>query len=166
MNAAISTEATLDHQRAQWFIWREAEILDRQDYGAWLDLWTRTGLYIIPTRHEPLEDYQNVLNVAYDNEEMRQARIKRIASGLAPASTPSARTARLVSRFTVVGEGPGSIDIRAAMLLTEYKYEHTRTLAADVDYNLILDGAQIRLGRKVVRLINAEDHVPTIGYLL
>jgi 3-phenylpropionate/cinnamic acid dioxygenase small subunit len=166
MSAASATETMLDRQGAQWFIWREAELLDRQDYAGWLDLWTSTGLYIIPTRHEAMEDYRDVLNVAYDNQEMRRARIERIASGLAPASTASARTARLVSRFTVTAEGPGFVNISTAMLLTEYKYERARTLAADVDYQLILDGAEIRLGRKVVRLINAEDHIPTIGYLL
>lgn len=34
--------------RAIEFIWREAELLDQRDYRAWLELWDKKGLYVVP----------------------------------------------------------------------------------------------------------------------
>lgn len=151
---------------ATWFIWHEADLLDRQDYKRWLDLWTPDGLYVIPTEHPLQADYIDAVNVVYDNADMRLARVRRMTSGFSAASAPSARTARLLSRFVVDEETPGAVSVRCAMLLTEYKYEHMRLLAADVDYRLVAGDDGLRLDRKVVRLINADDYLPTIGYLL
>lgn len=154
------------HDLVQWFIWHEADLLDRQDYLAWLDLWAPSGLYIIPTEHQRLRDYAGVVNILYDDAAMRQSRVKRILSGFSPASAPSARTVRLISRFVVTEDAPDSITVSAAMLLSEYKYQHSRTLAADVDYRIAISDAGAHLQEKVVRLINADDYLPTIGYLL
>lgn len=157
---------TPNQDLVKWFIWQEAELLDRQDYKRWLDLWTPGGLYIIPTEHERRQDYRDAVNVVYDDAAMRLARVKRMTSGFSVASAPSARTARLLSRFVIEEETAEAISVRTAMLLTEYKYEHTRLLAADVDYRIALGDGGWRLDQKIVRLINADDYLPTIGYLL
>jgi hypothetical protein len=60
----------------------------------------------------------------------------------------------------------GAIELRAAMVLVEYKYERTRVLAADVDYRLVREEGEIKLDRKVVRLVNCDDFLHGIGYLL
>jgi hypothetical protein len=64
------------------------------------------------------------------------------------------------------GEDESHIELRAAMVLVEYKYERTRVLAADVTYRLIRDEAAIKLDRKIVRLANCDDFLHGIGYLL
>ena len=33
-------------------IWREAELLDRKDYHAWLSLWDPAGFYVVPIDHD------------------------------------------------------------------------------------------------------------------
>ncbi|PZU06396.1 aromatic-ring-hydroxylating dioxygenase subunit beta [Sphingomonas sp.] len=164
--AALPPETMAIQNIVQWFIWKEAELLDRQDYKTWMGLWSPGGLYIIPTEFERQDSYAGMVNVLYDDADMRAARIKRMTSGFAAASNPSARTARQISRFVIEEQTPQAINVCATMLLTEYKYEHTRILAADVDYRLAIDGNDLQLDRKVVRLINADDFLPTIGYLL
>jgi 3-phenylpropionate/cinnamic acid dioxygenase small subunit len=73
---------------------------------------------------------------------------------------------RTVSRFVVTGEDESHIELRAAMVLVEYKYERTRVLAADVTYRLVREGADLKLDRKIVRLANCDDFLHGIGYLL
>lgn len=162
--AAAGLEAIgLDEATA--LIWREAELLDRLDYKPWLALWSASGLYIIPT--EPgASDYADTLNIAYDGAEMRQARVKRLLSGFSMSSAPPARTVRTVSRFVVAEQGEQAIRLRAAMMLVEYKYERTRVLAADLDYTLVREDGALRIERKVVSLVNADDFLHGIGYLL
>jgi len=165
MSTQTLTRPAITLEEATRFIWAEADLLDRLDYKPWLALWTATGRYTIPTERDAV-DFDAVLNVVHDDATMRGLRVKRLMSGFAMSSAPPARTVRTVSRFVVTGEGEGSLSLRAAMLLGEYKYERTRVLAADVDYHLVRVEDAIRLDRKVVRLVNCDDFLHGIGYLL
>jgi 3-phenylpropionate/cinnamic acid dioxygenase small subunit len=157
----VSMTIALDE--AIQFVWCEADMLDRHDYKPWLKLWTTEGRYIIPVDRET-EDYESVLNVAYDDAEMRDARVKRLKSGFSSSAAPPARTVRTVSRFVVLDDAD-ALTLRAAQQVAEYKYERTRLLAADVTYRLVREGGLILLDRKVVQLINSDDALHGIGYL-
>ncbi len=156
-------------QEAVEFIWREADLLDAQDYTDWLALWTDGGLYILPIDRDS-EDYAAQLNVIYDDRIMREARVKRLQSGLSMSASPSARTVRTVSRFRALADASGATAgacvIRCAQHLVEYKYDRTRILAADVSYRLVRRGPDLALDQKVVRLINSDEALFGIGYLL
>lgn len=166
MSAPLDSPAgavTLDE--AIRFIWAETEILDRLAYREWLPLWTTTGLYIVPIDREG--DPVDALNIVYDGAEMREARVKRLLSGFSMSSAPPARTARTTSRFVLESAATDSARVRCAQILVEYKYGRTRTLAADMTYDLVRasDGA-LRIERKVVMLLNSDDHQFGMGYLL
>jgi 3-phenylpropionate/cinnamic acid dioxygenase small subunit len=155
----------IDLQEAAAFIWLEADLLDTQDYTAWLGLWTTSGRYIIPVDREG-EEYASRLNIAYDDAAMREARVKRLCSGLSMSSAPAARTVRTVSRLRLLASSGAGLTLRAAQLLVEYKYDRTRVLAADVAYRLIRTADGLKLDEKVVRLINSDDALHGVGYLL
>jgi 3-phenylpropionate/cinnamic acid dioxygenase small subunit len=156
-------------QEAAEFIWLEADLLDTQDYTAWLRLWTEAGRYVIPIERSG-DDHADRLNVVYDDRLMREARVQRLRSGLSISASPSARTVRTASRFRLLGEQEGATQVRFAHHLVEYKYDRTRTLAADVSYRLVRTnlsaGGGIALEEKVVRLINSDDALFGMGYLL
>lgn len=55
----------------------EGDLLDQGEFNAWLELWQRDGLYIVPI--DPQEtDFKNTLNYACDDHEMRERRVKRL----------------------------------------------------------------------------------------
>ncbi|HWL46374.1 MAG TPA: aromatic-ring-hydroxylating dioxygenase subunit beta [Sphingomonadaceae bacterium] len=148
------------------FIWTETEILDRLAYREWLPLWTKTGLYVVPIDRDG-GDPVEALNIVYDGAEMREARVKRLLSGFSMSSAPPARTARTTSRFVLESAGAGTARVRCAQILIEYKYGRTRTLGADLSYDLRrADDGTLRIERKVVQLLNSDDHLFGIGYLL
>jgi 3-phenylpropionate/cinnamic acid dioxygenase small subunit len=161
----VAPVRAIEFQRAIEFIWREADLLDAQDYLNWLALWTLTGHYVIPIERDG-DDHAARLNVVYDNHSMREARVQRLRSGLSMSASPSARTVRTVSRFRVLEAVEGSSVVRCAQHLVEYKYDRTRILAADVTYRLVRTDEGIALDQKVVRLINSDDALFGIGYLL
>ena len=161
--AVMTTAPTLDEAIA--FIWAEADMLDRLDYKAWLSLWTDEGRYIIPTERS-VDDYDDRLNVVNDDAEMRAARVKRLLSGFSMSSAPPARTVRTVSRFVPRAGDDGGLTLRAAQILAEYKYERMRILAADIDYRIVRDADGLRIDRKIVTLVNCDDFLHGIGYLL
>ncbi len=155
---------TISLAEAAEFIWAEAELLDRQDYRPWLDLWTASGLYVIPIERGD-GDAATRLNIAYDNGDMRAARVKRLKSGFAISSAPSARTVRTVSRFVPGDTTRGVTVVRCAQTLVEFKFERTLVLAADVEYHLVRGPGGIALERKEVLLLNSDEPLWGIGYL-
>jgi 3-phenylpropionate/cinnamic acid dioxygenase small subunit len=167
MGAHSPTALTrIELQDAVEFIWLEADLLDRQDYSEWLALWSATGHYVIPIDRDS-EDYAAQLNIVFDDHAMRAARVQRLTSGLSMSASPSARTVRTASRFRRQGDVNGAAVIRCAQHLVEYKYDRTRLLAADVTYHLTrTHGGALALERKVVRLVNSDDALFGIGYLL
>lgn len=166
MSAVIDKDvAAVTLADAQALIWAEAEMLDGLDYKAWLQLWTADGLYIVPADRE-VTDHAAALNILYDDAGMREARVKRLRSGFSMSAAPPARTVRTISRFVVKGESAGHIEVRAAQIWVEYKYGRSRLLAADVDYRLEATAEGLKIARKVVTLINADDPLHGIGYLL
>ena len=147
------------------FAWQEADMLDRLDYKAWLKLWRDDGLYVVPVERNAA-DYADAVNVLYDDGAMREMRVKRLLSGFSMSSAPPARTVRTVSRFVETARSGDCVDIRAAQILVEYKYERHRLLAADVDYRIAMTPDGLKLARKVVTLVNSDDALHGIGYLL
>jgi 3-phenylpropionate/cinnamic acid dioxygenase small subunit len=164
-NRNVAPIRAIELQQAIEFIWREADLLDAQDYPNWLALWSVTGYYVIPIDRDG-DDHAAHLNVVYDDHAMREARIQRLRSGLSVSASPSARTVRTVSRFRALDDFEGASVIRCAQHLVEYKYDRTRILAADVTYRLVRTDSGLILDQKVVRLINSDDALFGIGYLL
>jgi 3-phenylpropionate/cinnamic acid dioxygenase small subunit len=146
------------------FVWAECEMLDAQNYDPWLQLWTAEGRYVVPVDRE-VTDFADHLNIVFDDHAMRLARIKRLQSGFSMSSAPAARTVRTVSRFSASSDGE-KLRLRAAMQLVEFKYQRTRLLAGELSYSLIRRDGELRLDEKVVRLINSDDALHGIGYLL
>ncbi|GAB3473445.1 aromatic-ring-hydroxylating dioxygenase subunit beta [Nocardiopsis coralliicola] len=153
--------------RAIELIWREAALLDAKDYLAWQDLYAADGIYVIPIDRDA-EDFEDILNMVYDDARMRRMRVARMTEGYAIAAVDAATTVRTVSRFTAAERGGGEIAVRAAQILVAYKRGRHDLWAADVDYTVRLGAApaEDRLVRKVVRLADADDAVPAAGFLL
>jgi 3-phenylpropionate/cinnamic acid dioxygenase small subunit len=164
-NSSPLSPCAIELSEATEFIWGEADLLDSQQYTDWLALWTITGRYIIPITRDA-KDHAAHLNVVYDDHAMRSARVQRLKSGLSMSANPSARTVRTVSRFRKSEASDGALVVRCAQHLVEYKYDRTRVLAADVTYRLVRIGAALMLDSKVVQLINSDDALFGIGYLL
>jgi 3-phenylpropionate/cinnamic acid dioxygenase small subunit len=151
--------------QAVQFIWREAEILDRKDYRAWLDLWSPNGFYVVPI--DPLAtDFAATLNYAYDDHHMRELRVQRLSSGYSPSVTDAARTVRTVSRFTMSSDSVDMVDVRSAQVIVAYKRGVSTLFAADVEHRIDLSDDGPRIVQKVVRLIDSTDALNAIGFLL
>ncbi|MFC6063129.1 aromatic-ring-hydroxylating dioxygenase subunit beta [Streptomyces ochraceiscleroticus] len=153
--------------RAIELLWREAELLDRKEYRAWNELYAEDGIYVIPL-DDTTDDFDDQLNMVYDDARMRAMRVARLTEGYAISAVDSARTARTVSRFVPVETTDGSVSLRAAQILVAYKRDRHQLWASDVEYTVRLgaDRSEDRIVRKVIRLVDAEDAVPAAGFLL
>lgn len=170
MPETLATPASLTDvrvTRAIELIWREADLLDRKDYEAWETLYAEDGIYVIPIDPN-IEDFDDSLNMVYDDARMRRMRVTRMTEGFAIAAVDSATTVRTVSRFVPLAVTDEEVRLRAAQVVVAYKRGTHQFWAADVEYAVRLgdDAGADRFVRKVVRLVDAEDLVPAAGFLL
>lgn len=153
--------------RALDLIAREAELLDHKDYVSWQDLYTRDAMYVIPLDPDTT-DFENSLNMVYDDARMRQLRVTRMTEGYAIAAVDAAATVRTIGRVVPAAVSDDVVELRAAQTLIAYKRGRHDIWSASVDYMIRLgaEPAADRIGGKVVRLIDGTDEVPAAGFLL
>lgn len=146
-------------------VWREARLLDRKEYQEWDRLWAPGGRYVIPIDWDA-KDFESTLNMVYDDERMRRMRIERLVSGYSISAVAAARTVRTVSRFVVVRADEDGLELSSAQVLVGHRRAETFVLGADLTHRVVFEGAQPRIGLKVVRLVNSQDSVSATGFLL
>jgi 3-phenylpropionate/cinnamic acid dioxygenase small subunit len=140
-------------------------MLDFKDYRNWLDLWTDDGLYIVPIeRKDPHSE--NSLNYAYDNAEMRTMRVDRLLSGEAVSTQLLENTIRAMSRYRILQSDAERIKVRCAMQLYENSHGNILTYVADVTYVLRRTESGLKIEQKVVGLLNSNNYLQTIAYIL
>ncbi|MET3455065.1 MULTISPECIES: aromatic-ring-hydroxylating dioxygenase subunit beta [Pseudomonas] len=152
-------------QEVTAFIWQEGDMLDHGEYDSWLKMWTEKGTYIIPI--DPREtDFENTLNYAYDDHHMRELRVQRLIGGESISTSPQPRTVRMQSRFRVLSDDGHYVTVRCAQNVREFRKESLKFYSADLTYDLIRCERGFKIHRKVVSLINSDDALAGIGYIL
>jgi 3-phenylpropionate/cinnamic acid dioxygenase small subunit len=145
----------------------EAELLDRKNYEAWQELFAEDGFYVIPIDPE-VEDFANHLNMVFDDDTMRRARVVRLTEGYAISAVDAAVTTRTLGRFIAAEVTENEVLLRAAQIVVAYKRGSHQLWAGDVEYRVRFghDHTEDRLVLKVIRLIDSQDAVPASGFLL
>ncbi|MGF6163217.1 3-phenylpropionate/cinnamic acid dioxygenase small subunit [Pseudomonas sp. 2725] len=158
MNLKLLNEVTA-------FIWQEGDMLDHGEFNNWLSLWADKGTYVIPI--DPKEqDFENSLNYAYDDRHMRELRVQRLTGGESISTSPQPRTVRTLSRFRVLFESAEYVTVRCAQNLREFRKDSLKHYSADIVYELERAGDSFKIQRKLIRLINSDDTLAGIGYIL
>ncbi|MEX5688947.1 aromatic-ring-hydroxylating dioxygenase subunit beta [Pseudomonas silesiensis] len=158
MNLKLLNEVTA-------FIWQEGDMLDHGEFENWLSLWADKGTYVIPI--DPKEqDFENSLNYAYDDHHMRELRVQRLTGGESISTSPQPRTVRTLSRFRVLFESAENVTVRCAQNLREFRKDSLKHYSADIVYELERAGDSFKIQRKLIRLINSDDTLAGIGYIL
>ena len=152
-------------QEAMAYVWLEADRLDHAEYDDWLAMWAPEARYIVPV--EPgVTDFEAHLNYAYDDQSMREKRVERMLSGVSVSASPVPRTIRSLSRFRLMAEEGDTVELRCMQHVTEFRRGRERSYCADLEFRLVRDGSSFKIGRKVVRLINADHALGGISYIL
>ncbi|WP_368542126.1 aromatic-ring-hydroxylating dioxygenase subunit beta [Enterobacter soli] len=143
----------------------EGDLLDQGEFNAWLELWQPDGLYVVPI-DPAATDFRNTLNYACDDRHMREKRVQRLYSGESISTTPRARTLRTLSRLRVLESTDARIVVRGAQSLWEHRKGHSRHYAADITWHLQQQDGRWLIQQKVIRLVNSDDVLHSIGYIL
>jgi benzoate/toluate 1,2-dioxygenase beta subunit len=177
MTSAIRTATALgpvpegfDRNTVEQFLYREARLADEGDYDAWEALWTDDALYWVPVSGEGADPQQH-MSVIYDNRNRISTRLKQLRTGKRYAQAPPSHLRRLLSNIEFLGgrQNPDrgiDLEVGANFLAIESRSRGMRLWGGRTTYRLRRRGDDMLLAYKKVVLVDNDQPLPTLGFLI
>jgi 3-phenylpropionate/cinnamic acid dioxygenase small subunit len=147
------------------FIYREARLQDEHRYDEWEALWTDDGVYWVPANGDG-GDPEQVMSIIYDNRSRIALRIRQYHTGKRFSQTPQSRMRRPISNIEVTEDDGQELSVGSNVLIFENQTRGDVLWAARTEYRLRrVDGA-LRMARKKVNLVNNQDALYSMAFLV
>jgi benzoate/toluate 1,2-dioxygenase subunit beta len=159
-----------DRHEVEQFLYREARLADEGDYDAWEALWTDDALYWVPVDGEG-DDPQLHMSVIHDNRNRISTRLKQLRTGKRYAQAPPSNLRRMLSNIEFLGsrtnpDGGLDLEVGANFLAIESRPRGIRLWGGRITYRLRRQGSGLRLGYKKVVLVDNDQPLPTLGFVI
>ncbi|VVQ24943.1 MULTISPECIES: aromatic-ring-hydroxylating dioxygenase subunit beta [Pseudomonas] len=144
-------------RQIEQFLYQEARLLDERRFWEWDKLFTDTGMYWVPHKHEQANPFDHI-SLFWENRMLREVRIRRVENARNWSQQPQTQTAHLVGNVMVEGlDAQGLLVVSASFQYSEWRLEQ-RQLAGRYTYKLAArDGGGWQIQLKRVDLINCND---------
>jgi 3-phenylpropionate/cinnamic acid dioxygenase small subunit len=160
----MATElATIDDTEIRRFLYREARMMDEHRYREWLDLFTDDAVYWVPCGG-PGNDVESEVAFIYDNRARLEDRIARFESGTVMAQMPKAPMRRVVSNIEVTHGR--DLEVVSNFVLVEARRGTQFLWAGQSTHRLRRIGAELRIAFKKVVLVNNDQEIPSLQFLV
>lgn len=156
---------TLDIRRIEQFLYREARYADEHDYDAWEALWTDDALYWVPAGDDAVDPSTQV-SVIFDNRNRISTRLKQLRTGKRYSQSPPSNLRRVISNVEILAEDGADTVVGANFVLVESRTRGTEIWAGRTTYRLRVVDGEIRLAHKKVLLVNSDQPIPTMAFLI
>jgi 3-phenylpropionate/cinnamic acid dioxygenase small subunit len=147
------------------FLYHEARLADEARYAEWLALWTDDGVYWVPANGDG-GDPEQVMSIVYDNRSRIGLRIRQYHTGKRFSQTPQSRLRRLISNIEVMEEDGDELSVGSNVLIFENQTRGDVLWAARTEYTLRRVEGRLRMARKTVRLVNNQDALYSMAFLV
>jgi benzoate/toluate 1,2-dioxygenase subunit beta len=155
----------LDRGRVEDFLYLEARLMDTHAYDAWLALWTDDALYWVPSNDDDIDPERHV-SIVYENRARLEDRIARLKSGAAYAQDPKSRLSRVVSNVEIEETSSGELLVHSVFNLTTLRRRRMDIFAGRSIYRLRSDGDSLKIAYKKVLLINNDEVIHNLTFLI
>ncbi|MBN9373750.1 MULTISPECIES: aromatic-ring-hydroxylating dioxygenase subunit beta [Hydrogenophaga] len=147
------------------FVYHEARLQDEHRYDDWESLWTDDGVYWVPANGDG-GDPEKVMSIIYDNRSRIALRIRQFHTGKRFSQTPQSRLRRLISNIEVLEDDGRELSVGSNVLIFENQTRGDVLWAARTEYRLRRMDGQLRMARKTVTLVNNQDALYSMAFLI
>jgi benzoate/toluate 1,2-dioxygenase beta subunit len=147
------------------FLFLEARLMDEHRYEEWLALWAADGVYWVPCGHEDADPLRQV-SIIYDNRAKLGDRVARLQSGSVMAQDPKPRMRRVISNIEVERAGEAEAAVGSNFVLIEARDGAHLTWCGRSIHKLRVQDGAIKIAHKKVLLINSEQEMPVLQFLI
>ena len=158
--------AELTQAEVEQFLYLEARLADESDYDGWEKLWTDDAIYWVPAGRADA-DPGTAVSVIFDNRSRIATRLNQLRTGKRYAQSPVSNLRRLISNVEVLGRAEGGdTEVGANFLLLESRARGLQLWGGRTTYRLRRVDGVPRLAYKKVVLVNLDEPLPTLGFLI
>ena len=154
--AGPRTAKHLDVRECELFLLHEARLLDEGKFDDWLALFTADARYWVPSepnQENPLE----TVSLIYDDRQLLETRVRRLASPRIYSQEPRSRTSRIVANVSVEDDADAaSTLVRSKFVLIEFRRNEQRLFGGTCFHRLTVAGGDIKIAWKRVDLVNCD----------
>jgi len=134
------------------FIQDELRLLNRNDFDAWIDLFTDDGVYCIPL-DEAQTDVSTYDMAMYDNKPLMKIRKENFGHQASPSMKYPMRSMRMVSDCRIVESDEASC-VTDTPFMASIFYQEMHWYAGTYSHQFVRVGNSIKIARKQVNLLN------------
>jgi 3-phenylpropionate/cinnamic acid dioxygenase small subunit len=163
MTETLVKTVTWDLAEVTSFLVHEARLADESRYEEWESLWEDDGVYWVPSGDAKDPSFQ--VSFIFDNRKRIASRISQLRTGKRHSQVPPSKMRRLLSNVEITDVEGDEAEVAANFALYEHRYT-TTIWAGRMQYRLRRVGDDLRLVKKTVLLINNENAIKTIAFLL
>lgn len=166
VTGVLTDTALTLRERVGEFLAYEADLTDRHQFDDWLSLWTPDAIYWVPSNEDDY-DVRTHLSIIYDDHERLQERCVRLSAEGAHSQDPRSRLCRTIGCVRVVSpDADGFVSATATMVLVEVRSGVKTTYAARLEYQLVDHDGTFRMRRKKVVLVDNDEPLGNVTFLL
>jgi benzoate/toluate 1,2-dioxygenase beta subunit len=147
------------------FIFREARLADEGCYEEWLSLWTEDAVYWVPCGDGDTDPTRNV-SLIYDDRTRLADRVARLASGAVLAQDRTLKIRRLISNFEIEEAGGMETKVESNFIIVEVRGSSQYMWCGRSVHILRKLGEELKIARKTVFLVNADQEMPSLHFLV
>ena len=147
------------------FLYREARLMDEGKYREWLSLWTDDAIYWVPCSDDDTDPRRDV-SLIYDNRERLVQRVDRLLSGTVLALDPRPLMRRVVSNIEIEADAGSDATVASNFILAHARWDTQQIWAGRSLHRLRRDGATFKIVFKKVMLVNAEQEIPLLQFIV
>lgn len=156
----------MSRDRVESFLYREADLADEHRFDEWLALWDQKDiLYWIPAGSDDI-DPRHCISIAYDNRERLEDRIFRLQSKAVHAQRPRSRMRRIIGNIVIEADDGATATVRANFIFTEMRHGHQDVFNGRFIYQLRYNDDSLLIGSKKVLLVNNDEFIDNLTFLL
>lgn len=154
----------VDPKAVEQFLYFEARLQDEHRYDDWEALWAvEDVLYWVPMREGA--DPSREVSYIYDNRSRLASRIRQLNTGVRHSQAPHSRLRRLISNIEI-NETDEGIIVESNFMLIESRRALMTTWAGRTTHLLEKSEGHFRIKRKIVNLVNCEQAIGNLAFLV
>lgn len=161
----MATEVRVDRQEVENFLFKEARLLDQGQFNDWLELFTDDTIYWAPCNRYDIDPSQEV-SLIYDDKGRMGDRVWRLQSGLAYSQEPASKISHLISNIEIGSATAEEVVVHSSFAIFEMRKGTQRTYAGRMEHHLRPSEGSWKISFKKVNLINNDDPIDNLTFLL
>jgi 3-phenylpropionate/cinnamic acid dioxygenase small subunit len=148
-----------ERERFRALIEREARLLDRLEFDAWLAMYAPECIYWLPGTPDG-GDPRREIAISFDDRRRMEDRIFRLRTGYAWSQAPKSRTVRMISNVEVFAAASAERRmVRSNFLISEFRPDGIRFLSGWCGHRLIERQGRWQIEVRQVNLIDCDQNL-------